>query len=164
MANAANAALQTLSHVIRRALHAPHTACELDRAELACVRAAYGGSEIAEIAGFVERPREADGELTLIRPGITTTEEGALLRAIGLTLARAVPTPTELARAGAPRVRPPLLRKPPSFAGLPSEPVRLETDEALRLERATLEREAAEATDWPQAAGEAGLRPELSLL
>ena len=64
-----------------------------------------------------------------------------MLRAIGLTLARAVPTTFELARGPQPRLRAPLMRHPPSMRGKDSSQVELKTDEKLRAERARLERQ-----------------------
>jgi len=57
------------------------------------------------------------------------------------------------------------MRHPPSFGGLLSQPVRLKTDDAMRIERARLERETREAQAAMPGVGEREemTRPELWL-
>ena len=175
-AEVAAAALVSLRDAVKRVLCGPARSYALTSEEEASVRAVPGGVELAALCGFVEAtpkqqpksqtPRASDeGGDGLVRAGTNAQEEKALLRAIGLTLARAVPTESEMARGPPPSLRAPLMRNPPSFQGLPSAPVRLETGAAMRAERAALEREAKAAQTRPGAGdGDELLRPELMLL
>ena len=90
------------------------------------------------------------------------------MRAFGLTLARAVPTASELARGPPPAMRRPLMRQPPSFGGhdFDARTLALFTESGLRADRFALEQDAAEAapTTFRCAEGDDRRRPEMMML
>lgn len=112
------------------------------------------------------QPPPAAARPLLVRRGTGTPGAVALLSSIGLALTRALPTPTELAYGPPPRMRAPLLRKPPAFRGMPSQPVELLPEAMLQAERLQLEREVAEAAEGIPGTAEAYelMNPGLVLL
>ena len=124
-------AFEVLAAALRRASRYPMTACVLSSYENAAVRALASSMSLAQLCGFVgaealDTPGERDA--VLARPASKTSEEVALLRAIAGLMQRWRPTASELARAGAPVLRAPLMRCPPSFRGLTSADTRMWSD------------------------------------
>lgn len=163
------AVLDALLDGTKRALRAPALECALRSDQTASVLDMPLGAELAALCGFdtlLDATDQTPHGRTLVRRAKPQPEHISLLRAVGLTLARSVPTPTELARGLQPPMRAPLLRHPPSFGGLRSAEVRLHNDEAIRAERAALERVRAEECAALPGVGEHEelIRPALWLL